>query len=688
MVRVTLTACYLLLFIGTALGQNPDPVDTATVSDSTANLAIDSVQLTDTLPPPLADNIDDSIRIVFPNINPDTLSENQRLLAEHETRLNLRMLEIQATKIQAEFSYQDSLVAYYLTPRWNLRDDIDRSFFHDAGDYFKSDPAFFVLEPQTTPIRKTVQPYGLTGNRLGLLIEGRPLNPFEHILEPDGLVDLNDVPTALDHTVAALSGPVGIIFGSGHSVATLLTLPKPPEGTNPESSFIVDKGTFEYSHARGKYRKNFLDGRRVDMSLAYRSSDGLASGRGDDAYHYTGNVHLPLGEHRAVRFNGRLYDRSGPYLVRPGLGGNGVTRNRFDRSADVLFLSHNEEHTQKYEFGYSHLRQASYTNGIYRATLDLTGHGLHLAREWAWSTAVLRASLEADYSEFNNWYEQHIRHSGTAHLSYARLTWPTGIAFDLRQTYVEGYRWLPSAAAMMRRETEKSYLMLSGSYSERAPSLLERYLPYQKTDLYQTGFNSYADGGYPNLVSEKMLTGAIEFGLGRQEQGLMFSAIGGKVWDGIDWLRRYEGDLEVYTPVNGDINFANVTGTARFELSDFLHFKGGGSYHYTDYELLIDPAYSPEYQFFSGMELHLFWSQKLIDLWAYGEVVYTGPYHGFVGDDLGEQAIVNVKLSFNMGHFRFHFVSQNALSVLYYPKDGWQNPGRYTTYGFTWDFID
>jgi hypothetical protein len=389
-----------------------------------------------------------------------------------------------------------------------------------------------------------------------------------------------------------------------------------------------------------------------------------------------------------VRFNGRLYDRRGPYLVRPGLGGSGVNRDRFDRSADVLFLSHNVTHTRKNELGYSHRRQASHSTGIYRATLNLTGHGLHLAREWAWSTTVLRASLKADYLKFDNWHEQHVRHSGTARLSIARLSRPTGVAIDLKQTYVEGYRWLPSAAAMLRRETEKSYLMLSGSYSERAPSLLEMYLPYQEADLYDPDDGRYADGGYTNLVSEKMLTGAVEIGLGPKGQGLMLSAVGGRIRDGIDWLRRYRESLEFYSPANGDIDFASVTGSARLELSDYLRFKGGGSYHYIDYELVADPAYSPEYQFFSGMELHLLWAQKLIDLWAYGEVVYASRYHGHVQWDMGERIITNVKLSFRMGHFRFHFVSQNALSMLHYPKDGWQNPGRYTTYGFTWDFID
>ena len=166
------------------------------------------------------------------------------------------------------------------------------------------------------------------------------------------------------------------------------------------------------------------------------------------------------------------------------------------------------------------------------------------------------------------------------------------------------------------------------------------------------------------------------------------SATAGRINDGIDWFRYEVGEGEFYSPINGDIEFATVAGTARLGLSNFLYFKGGGSYHYIDQELVDDPAYSPEYQFFSGGELHVFWSQKLIDFWAYGEIVYVGPYHGLVDPNLGGRAVINTKMSFKMGNFRFNFVTQNAMLETYYPKDGWQLPGRSTTYGFTWDFID
>jgi hypothetical protein len=68
--------------------------------------------------------------------------------------------------------------------------------------------------------------------------------------------------------------------------------------------------------------------------------------------------------------------------------------------------------------------------------------------------------------------------------------------------------------------------------------------------------------------------------------------------------------------------------------------------------------------------------------------VYVGPYDGFRQDELGDVAVVNVKLSFKMGNFRFHWISQNSLMQEYYPRDYWRVVNYTTYYGFTWDFFD
>lgn len=74
--------------------------------------------------------------------------------------------------------------------------------------------------------------------------------------------------------------------------------------------------------------------------------------------------------------------------------------------------------------------------------------------------------------------------------------------------------------------------------------------------------------------------------------------------------------------------------------------------------------------------------------WAYGEVQYVGPYSGYQGEQLGEQAVVNGKLSFSMGNFRFRVVYQNFLNIDYANRELFNIPGRVVTWGFDWNFFD
>jgi hypothetical protein len=664
-------------------GNDTPPPDTTSIPPATTLKPIDSTDVAPTA------TIDDSILMLNPSIDLDTLTEAQRMGLEFETRYRMRQQDIKPLAVRERVSFLDSLTTYYLPGRWNLREDIDRSFHHDAGDYFRFDPSYFVLEPQVTPMRKTVQPFGLAGDRTAFLVGGESLHPFEHVVEPDGLVDLNDLPTALDHTVAILPGPIGLVFGADHSVATLFTMPKVNDSTNPRSSFIVDKGAFAYSYARGRYSKDFTDGRHIDMSIGYRNAEGFQTGLDDDAYHYTGNFIFPLGKDWDIQADGQLYARTGTYQVQPLDFGADMERNRIDRSGHVRVSRYSAERESRYIFGLHYLRQGSTLNGKYDMNLAQTGHGISLAREWFTRGLALHAELTGDYLRYDSWfdkYEQHGRFSGEALLQIARLSRPWGYSAIFKQSHVQDFGFLPTAALMVRRDAEKACMTFSIGYSERAPSLNELFLPYQEANLYKV--NKYADQGNESLISEKMLDGTMQVSIGRPDNSLSVSATGGKIWDGIDWVTAQDGNLTVFGPSNGDVDFASVSTIGRVRFADFARFKGGASYNYVDYQLFEKRAYTPEYQAFSGLELHLFWSQKLIDFWAYGELVYVGPYDGYVQSGLGDQVVTNVKLSFKMGNFRFHWILQNSLSSVFNPRDYWRIPGYTAYYGFTWDFKD
>ena len=660
-----LTFIAVVLLAGAVFAQEADTTDTVTVvSDPTDSLLLEY----------------DSLIML------DTLTEAQKAEILFNLRYNQFREEKKETYI-APFSYFDSLVVNFTSARQNQREPIDRTYYHDAGDYFRHVPGYLVLENQVTPMRKTVQPYGLSGDRMNVLIDRNQIKPFDYVVEPDGLMDFDDIPTALDRDVFILPGPVGSLFGGEQMVATLLTRPEQTDSLDARSTFLVDKGSFGFSNARGRYSKNFIGGRKIDMSIGYRVSDGLSLNSGDDAYHYYGDFYFPVKDRYSFRATGQLYNREGYLQVRPDLSGSYVKRNRFDRFVRLSLASSGEEGTAKNELSYKHLRQGSDLNRAYYGRYNHTGHGLALSREWIAGGRIFKAELSGDYLMFDDGYDEFSRLSSSVSFNLASLKSSWKYAAKAGSKHDEAFRFLPFVSGMLFRDGERLWVMLAAGYAERAPSMLELNLREQRVSLYG-GSGDYLDSGNKNLLSEKQLTGSVSLEYGSAGNALGVEVTGGKIFDGIDWLHTDDDVTETFRPANGDVNFVNTSVTAKFRLKDFIRFNGGGAYHYLDYELEEDKPYSPEYQFFTGAELHLFWKQKLIDLFAYGELVYVGPYEGYVDERLGDALVFNAKLSFRMGSFRFHYVMQNVTSVVYTERDYSQFSGRYNYYGFTWDFLD
>ncbi|MCK4607752.1 MAG: hypothetical protein KAU35_10690 [candidate division Zixibacteria bacterium] len=592
-------------------------------------------------------------------------------------------------------SYFDSLVAYFASDRLNVRPQRERSFYHDAGDYFRFDPSYFIVEHQATPLRKTVQPFGLGGDRLNFVIDRLPVHPFEHVLEPDGLVDLGDVPTAFDHDLFIIPGATGMLFGGRQAVATLMTLPREPAADEPETAIMADKGGLGYSWVRGKYSRRFKGGKNIDAAVGYRKADGLAPSRADDAYHYVGDMYFPLAQQYGLRARGQLYSRDGWLPVRPDNGGATVSRSRFDRCAVVAFDYHNNERTARYETGYEYVRQGSFTDGAIRSRFNMTGHGGFLAREWLTGRTIMKARLGGQDLQYDSWYQIHNRTIFDVTLDLARLNDGLRFAITAGGRHERDYGFLPRAAVAFNGESARLFVLASLGYSERAPSLHERYLPLRRFSVYVPGSFDYADEGNPQLSKERQLVGNFLVELGSSGNSLRLSVTGGRIFDGIDWQDRPAidsvdiiGPYTLFSPANGDIEFADITIQKEITIRDAIRFHGGGAYHHVDYARFDDKPYQPEYQAFSGVELHYYWRQKLLGLRAYGEVVYVGPYHGYDEKNLGDGMVANAKLTLELKDFRFHFVFQNVLSRVYRSREYITFPGQFFYYGLVWNFVN
>ena len=633
----------------------------------------------------------DTLQFDTTGIDVDTLSEGQKAYQRFLSRQQKRKEENNEPKeVKTYLSFYDSLVVAFLHPKLNQETELTRSFIKDAGDYFKTDPSFFVRDYQISPMRKTVRPFGLSGNRLNIISNGLVMNPFEHYVEPDGLIDFNTIQTGVAKDIYILPGSIGQLFGGEQSIASLVTVPRQPTTYEPEIKLHVDKGAFDYAYTRGGYTKLFTDGKELDLSIDYRKSLGITGISDNKGKNYAGRTIIPLKPSIFLRAGGRSYRRTGNFVTEIIANAPYIRRSTTDNIGEIALESLNENQNVKYSLGYKYLKQNSNLDVNYIGRYNYFGNSIQLTRESAQGNRMYKSEMSYSYLDQTNGGLSDSEKSGKAIFSVFQKNDSSSVGITIGTSYNEEYRFLPFASIVYQKNSENQLSMLSLGYSEKAPTMHDQNLSYQQTAIYVSD-TIYAETGNKYLLSEKQLIGSLILDRGVQNN-IRLSVTGGIINDGIDWTKRDSvinaTNVRFFKPENSDITFADVQLKQYMTVSDLIKFSIGGAYHYIDYENNINRAYQPEYQFFVGGELHQYWKQKLIHLYAYGEASYVGPYEGYAHESLGENIIINTGLAFTLKKFRFYYIFQNSLKVYRPNLDGYNYYGLYKYYGFTWYFIN
>ncbi len=596
-----------------------------------------------------------------------------------------------AQKQQLPFlSIYDSLLIYTLSERMNVAHEIENSYFHDVGDYLRFNPSFFVTDYQLTPMRKTVQPFGLTGSRINCFHKDKQYTPFEHLPEYGGMTDMNDFSIALNDNIYILPGPVGILLGGKTAVASIVTVPSVSLINEAVTSFKSDNGNDGYSYTRGAYKKIFKDGRKINMSVGYRDADGIVAGTDDDSYHYTGDIFYPLGYDVGLRINGQLYNREGRFGLRLDYAGKVFTRKRFDRNIGISYVRQNDSGDVKYEIGYYHYRQGSYTDGAYETRLNQTGHGAFIDKEWIKNDKIIKAKFDTDYYIYDqpgvDIDRAVISFQLTGLKKYESQSW----AASLSGRYGLHIGILPQASFVFKKENSNKLISLSAGFSSREPSLHELHKSYQIDAVYPTGTGLYAERGNHNLKAEKVFSGNILYEIGTKESRISSSITGGLIIDGIDWcfIEDTQTGVDIYQPVNNDKTFIDVSLKGYLPLLDLFKFTAGGAYHFINNKDIDTNLYQPDYQLFASGQLHYYWKQKLIHFYAYSDLTYSGLYNGWGEREMGQNLIFNSKLTLKLKSFRFFYVFQNMFRTSYNNTDYITIPDNFLSYGIHWDFIN
>lgn len=590
------------------------------------------------------------------------------------------------------YSVNDSLREYFLADRLNLRDESNLLSPHDAADFARFNPSNLIIDYGSVPFRKTVAPFTLPGNRTNVILNNRSLSPVAHTLEPDNLVDFNDIPTSAVEDIYSIKGPLGMLFGGRNSGASIILFPLRPETARAESRMTVDKGWFGYSYTKAFFARQNRNGRSIRLAAGYRNSDGVFFNSHDNAYHQWGEIIYPLATKVRLNLSGRLYRRSGSYAFRPGLSSFYLDRFRRDRDLSAgLEIAHASDKASSIEF--RHQRSESNLDRpgeLYFRTLDIFDNSLVLSHERKLGPVGTEAAALFSFEKYTDAGITEKRQRGLAELKFLIGDSSHALSTYFKVEKVGEFDPAPSAALIFSKNGKILYLSGSVGYSTKFPRHYELNLIPRSASIIEASTPDYSESGNPDLDVERQLIGNLSFCLGKTGSDLMLSVTGGKMFDAIDWHRSDTAGLTFgnYSTANEDIEFADLAVRQRLSWRDMFYWSGGGSYRYVRMGDNDSLPYTPDYQAFSNAGIHYYIGRLDLHLYGYGEVVYHAAYEGYDGGSLGEEAIVNVKLSFRIKRFQFYYISQNALNVYYRAREDYTIPGRFNYYGVNWEFLD
>lgn len=590
------------------------------------------------------------------------------------------------------YNIDDTLQERFLVERFNLKNDMARSFFHDAGDFLRFNPSNFIVEYQEVPLRKTVSPFNLPGDRMNVILDDRRLSPFEHLPEPDNMTNFDDIPTFQVQNAYNIEGPLGMAFGGDNSSSSLILLPHDPEGTRAESRMVAESGWNGYAYTKGLFTHESESGRSLKAGAGYRNSEGAFLDTDDDAYHQWAEVIYPLTPKVQLDLSGRLYKREGGYRHRATISAYDFERFRRDRDLSAgLRYGHNADMTSGIQF--RHQRSESKLErhpGIYFRTIDMFDNAVTLTHERRLGGADLGVSLEAGEERYEDGNLTDTRKFGSVEAKYHRGRGAISYLLLLKGETASGFDPLPSAMLAVTKNGEKSYFSASVGYSSKFPRQYELYMVERAGGILTDLGDDYLEHGNPDLDPEKQLIGNLTYALGRAGNDLRLSVTGGLIKDGIDWERRdnpiyTEGE---YSPVNRDIDFATATLQKKLSLGSLLYCSGGASYHYVKIDDDDDPPYSPDFQAFGNLGLYYHIKKVDVHLYAYGEAIYNDKYNGYNGQEYGQDIILNMKFTFRIKKFQFYYIFQNFPATDYYSREDYLYVDRFNYYGVTWEFWD
>ncbi len=690
---------------------------------------------TDSPPPDTSQALDSTTTDSSAILSGDTLSDTSAIIDSLHIRtgpdssaiIAERMLDSIDAANQVDtvsainpFRFNEYAAAMLLGAQREQNKNIGKAFYHDAGDFFRADRSFFTVDYLTTPARHTVSAFGVPGPRVTPIFDGRPLAPLEHLTEQDGQYDFNDIPTSSVSDVYTLTGPVAAFLGGQSGVGGIWLQKLRADGPRSESRLEIQKGPFGYAYTKGMISETLPNGFSYTAALGFRKTEFGSLLANDDASHQFWEIEAPYKRNWRITTSVRLYRRKANIAYKPQSLNRKFNRDRRDRDI-VARVERKAGNNNSLGVEFRHQRSESGLDALsspYSQRLDRIENGFSAIWNHRSSTKMLKVNLSASKEKLEFEVGSNERKLGDASLkALVRLGGDALTEIELPTSAVHPPRILAN------RSEFQSGLNSSFIFGEIAASGAGGYDVQPRVNL---GFVSVAPGrsftlalgvtpvfprqyeldlppeapvtqstvgtleqsGNGSLTPEAQYTATAEARIGSGAKQLTLSITGGKITDGINWRTSPTSSGLLYRPINEDFTFFGATVTKRLALTSWLVWNSSAAIYNSEYDSTAQPAYSPDYNLFSGLALDFYYRPLEIHFSGYGEVTYNGEYFGYDGSLLGKQAVINYRAAFRIKDFTFNYVFENSLNAQFQAREGYDYIGRYSWYWITWNFFN
>ncbi|NMC43702.1 MAG: hypothetical protein GYA46_07275, partial [candidate division Zixibacteria bacterium] len=176
----------------------------------------------------------------------------------------------------------------------------------NAAGFLTSRPEYFVMTYHETPLRTTVQPFGLPGQQMTVFSGSLQMRPYDRVIPADGLIDFDDIATGDLEGARIIEGPIAGAMAPDGGLSLLHLQPAAIPQDRAKSEFTVERGSFSYAYTRARVSRMLSKRFGFFLSTDYRKGQSRFYGVGYDADDDSYNLKTRFLYHLAERTTGEV----------------------------------------------------------------------------------------------------------------------------------------------------------------------------------------------------------------------------------------------------------------------------------------------------------------------------------------------------------------------------------------------